>query len=59
MAGKANTSGTSGATPSREDRLKAALKANIARRKAQAAARSPQDGGADNGPPGNKASPKG
>jgi hypothetical protein len=44
MAGKATSpdmaaSGKSRATAERADRLKAALKANIARRKAQAAAR--------------------
>ena len=63
MAGKANTTGTSRAAPSREDRLKTALKANIARRKAQAAARSPHDGGADDidggGPKRNNTGPKG
>jgi hypothetical protein len=59
MASKATTSGNSGTPPSREDRLKAALKANIARRKAQAAARSPQDGVTNGGSAGNKDSPKG
>jgi hypothetical protein len=45
--------GTSGAAGTREDRLKAALKANMARRKAQARARAAQQadgpGGAADG----------
>jgi len=50
MAGKATSpdraaSGKPGVLPSRADRLKAALKANIARRKAQAAARDTASGG--------------
>ncbi len=44
MTGKATTSGKAGTAATRDDRLKAALKANIARRKAQAAARTPQTG---------------
>ncbi|AAV97272.1 hypothetical protein SPOA0136 (plasmid) [Ruegeria pomeroyi DSS-3] len=44
MAEQKNPSKSKSAPADREDRLKAALKANLARRKAQAKARTAQDG---------------
>ena len=44
---RSETSRRPGRPASREDRLKAALKANMARRKAQAKARTPEDGPGD------------
>jgi hypothetical protein len=60
MAGKTTSPGTvasgkSGAAAARADRLKAALKANIARRKSQAAARG---GASDSGPQGPDDTPR-
>ncbi|WP_157891264.1 hypothetical protein [Phaeobacter porticola] len=46
------TAKSSRSAPTREERLKAALKANMGRRKAQAKARADQDGG-DDGTAGN------
>lgn len=43
MARKPQGNGTKATDPTREERLKAALKANIARRKAQARARAGED----------------
>ncbi|SEO92395.1 hypothetical protein SAMN04490248_11640 [Salinihabitans flavidus] len=48
MNRKTPPSGKSGGAPAREDRLKAALKANLARRKAQARKRAEQDTGKNN-----------
>ncbi len=49
MAGKSPPSGKTSPAQTRDDRLKAALKANLARRKAQAKARTQVNtGGIDN-----------